>query len=538
MIDAQAELLPPVETFTDEEVAFLSSYVTNTDLPVFALVDLPEVVKGALFARYSRSEKSLRRLLLDEFREDLEGRFQDGHGTQVRAERLYDRVFGEYGDDSIAQLGTVHVACEGASNIVTKLLERGRLMSYLEQSTRYVPYTDKPGGRWKYHTPIDLDPELRDEYGRVTDDAFATYAALLPKLEAHLLDRLVDGTPATQGAAFRRAVRAKALDVLRGLLPAATRSNVGVFGSGQAYEMLVMRLRATGNSEALAFSDLLLSELQKVIPAFLSRVDRPDRGQVWTRYLDDVRRASSEVAEKYTKDVLRADVPEVSLIDFDPDGEIKVVAAALYRYSSASDAQLLEVARRMSAAERQEVLDAYVGDRTNRRHRPGRAFERTTYRFDVLGEYGAFRDLQRHRLLTIDWQSLSPAHGYVTPAIIDDAGMADQWHQVMRRGADLSFRISLTNPTAASYAVPMAFRMRYVMEMNAREAMHVIELRSAEQGHENYRRVARRMHELIAEKAGHRALARSMRFVNYADGELERLTAELEQDARPAKSTD
>src|SRR5436853_1127882 len=180
-----------VESFTADERAALAPYVTNLDGPVFALTNLPEVVKGALFARYSRSPKSLRRLLLDEFMGT--GALVSSVGAvfdTTRAEQLYERVFFEYGDDSVAQLGGVHLACEGASNVLTKVLEWGRLMAYLEQSTRYVPYTDKPGGRWKYHVPAELGGSpLRDRFIATLDRAFDTYARWIPALEAHFRAR-------------------------------------------------------------------------------------------------------------------------------------------------------------------------------------------------------------------------------------------------------------------------------------------------------------------------------------------------------------
>src|SRR5262250_2771729 len=157
------------EQFTPQERAALAPYVTNLDGPVFALVNLPEVVKGALFARYSRSPKSLRRLFLDEFVSPDGAPVRAEAFDTGRAERLYERVFFEYGDDSVAQLGGVHLACEGASNILTKVLEWGRLMAYLEQSTRYVPYTDRPDGRWKYHMPRELGSQLRARYVTTLD---------------------------------------------------------------------------------------------------------------------------------------------------------------------------------------------------------------------------------------------------------------------------------------------------------------------------------------------------------------------------------
>jgi len=177
-----------VETFTPDETRALAPYFTNTDKPIFALTNLPETVKGALFARYSRSAKSVRRLFLDEFLGQVEGGAPAETSTVgiERAAKLYARVLSEYGDDSVAQLGGAHVACEGVSNVLTKVLEWGRLMAYLEQSTRYVPYTDRPGGRWKYHVPVEVNRSpLRDAFVNTLDAAFDTYARWIPALEAH-----------------------------------------------------------------------------------------------------------------------------------------------------------------------------------------------------------------------------------------------------------------------------------------------------------------------------------------------------------------
>ena len=217
------------EPFTDEERAVLAPHFTNLDGPVFALVDLPEVVKGALFARYSRSPKSLRRLFLDEFISD-EDRERIVRGGRHRSERteqrqLYERVFLEYGDDSVAQLGGVHLACEQSSQILAKVLEWGRLAAYLEQSTRYVPYDDRPGGRWRYRVPggaRDGPAACGEASERPLDRAFETYAAWLGPLQAFFAD-LVPQEPDDSEFVHRMTIRAKACDMLRGLLPAATR---------------------------------------------------------------------------------------------------------------------------------------------------------------------------------------------------------------------------------------------------------------------------------------------------------------------------
>ncbi len=517
-----------VESFTPAECEALAPYFGNTDSPVFVLTNLPEVVKGALFARYSRSAKSVRRLFLDEFLDHIRaGDARTSTAGLERAERLYARVFGDYGDDSVAQLGGAHIACEGVSNVLTKVLERGRLMSYLEQSTRYVPYTDRPGGRWKYVVPAEIDdPALRALYVERLDRAFETYARWIEPMQAHFR-RLHPQSKEDSDAVYGAATRARALDALRGLLPAATRSNVGIYGSGQAYEALLLRLRAHPLAEARATGELMLPELRKVIPAFLTRVDRPDRGVRWAEYLAGRRAATAQVTDELVGQLDAESRPEVTLTDFDPDGEINVVAAALYSASPLPHDQLIATARVMPLEDRMRALRAYVGDRANRRHKPGRAFERAAYTFDVLSDYGAFRDLQRHRMLTIDWQHLTPAHGRTRPSAIDDVGAARDWRRVTEDAADLHRRLDITNsPVVAQYAVSMAYRIRFYLQINAREAMHVIELRTAPQGHPTYRRVCQEMHRLIAEKAGHRAIADAMRFADHSAVELGRLHAE------------
>src|SRR6185295_9916046 len=380
------------ETFTPEEARALAPYFTNVDRPVFALTNLPETVKGALFARYSRSAKSVRRLFLDEFLGQI-GAAGDPDAPRsstvgaARAEKLYARVLSDYGDDSVAQLGGAHLACEGVSNLLTKVLEWGRLMAYLEQSTRYVPYTARPGGRWKYHVPAELDGSpLRASFISTLDLAFDTYASLIPVMEAHFRAKYPQ-SPEDSDAVYKSVVRAKALDTLRGLLPAATTSNVGLFGTGQAFEALLLRMFAHPLREVRAHADLMLAELRQVIPAFMARVDQPDRGGRWIEYLADTRDRFARAAAPYVDGTVAAPRDEVTLTDFDPDGEVKVVAAALYAVSSLPDDQLLSIAQRMTADDRAALLRAYVGDRTNRRHKPGRAFERTSYRFDVLADY-------------------------------------------------------------------------------------------------------------------------------------------------------
>ena len=524
-----------IEQFTDTEEDILRRYFTNLDQPVFALVNLPEVVKGALFARYSRTHKSLRRLFLDEFVEDLDVSGDHSIDATVglaKAEELYQRVFVEYGDDSVAQLGGVHLACEQASNLLTKVLEWGRLMSYLEQSTRYLSYDTRIDGRYRYHRDPDvLASPLGTRYVGEMDRIFDTYAELVPLLQEFYKSQHAQGSDIGD-LAYRQTIRAKAFDAVRGLLPAASLSNVGIYGTGQAYEALLLRMRAHSLPEARSYADLMLTELRKVIPSFLRRVDVEDRGIAWSNYLETNQTAMKAFSKSLLADAAPRQVEEVELIDWDPDGERKMLAAMLYPYSHLPETQLVDVVDRLSNDERTDLIRRYVGDRANRRHRPGRALERLDYRFDILGDYGGFRDLQRHRLLTIEWQSLTPEHGYEVPEAVSSAGLGDRYDGVMERSSALYQLLLQDFPEQASYAVAMAFRVRYVMQFNAREALHMIELRSQPQGHPNYRRIAQAMYQQIDTKAGHLAVAEMFSYIDLTAGEDGRLQAERALDAR------
>ncbi len=529
------------EEFSATEADILRRYFTNLDQPVFALVNLPEVVKGALFARYSRSPLSLRRLFLKEFVGDL-----DISGDQTidatvglrRAEELYDKVFFEYGDDSVAQLGGVHLACEQSSNLLTKVLEWGRIMSYLEQSTRYIAYDQRLGGRFRYYR----DPEiLGSRHGARfisdMDRMFESYSSLIPQMQ-EFFRSVQPMSPTDSDFAYRTAIKARALDAVRGMLPAASLSNVGIYGTGQAYEALLLRMRAHPLPEARSYSDMMLRELRKVVPSFLKRVDLPDRGLRTSQYLSDIREAmdhtAAEILDSSTSDPANDD--SVELTDFDPDGEIKTVVAMLYPHTSLPETAIARQVEQMNHDERLKVILTYVGHREHRRQRPGRALERTFYRFDVVSDYGAFRDLQRHRMLTIEWQPLSPRHGYVRPQPVDAAGLGDQFDAAMHRSAELHDLLVDDHPNGAQYAVSLAYRVRYSMQFNAREAMHMLELRTSPQGHPAYRRVCQRMHTLIAEQAGHTALAAAMRFVDHdTEPTLGRLDAELRAAAKRAQ---
>lgn len=528
------------ESFDSQEQEILSRFFTNTDLPVFALINLPEVVKGALFARYSRSPKSIRRLFLDEFLADSETGISaiaarlGGDDPLVdlrRAEDLYQKVFFDFGDDSVAQLGGAHLACEQASNILTKALEWGRLGSYLEQSTRYIAYDTRLGDRYRYFIPPEIEASpLRNDYMDFMESLFGSYSALVAEMHTLFAERFPKAGDSL--SAWNAAVRAKACDVARGLLPASTLSNVGIFASGQSYETTLIRMQASPLMEVRCYGQMMLEELRKVIPSFLTRVDKPNRGGEWSRYFEE--NAARLQEEESSLGVSASPQPwSVKLIDFDPEAEAKIVTAALFAYSEGQNSDIADSVSTMSAEDRVRILTAAVGDRRNRRHIPGRAFERTAYRFEVVCDFGAFRDLQRHRMLTVDWQRLTTRLGYDIPPVVEETGKSEAWQGLMNAAAETYENLRISHgPDVAQYVVPFASHIRFTMEMNPREAFHLIELRSRPTGHAAYRRVVQEMHRLIADQAGHRALAQAMKFVDRSEVGLERIESERAAERR------
>jgi len=522
----------PLEQFTDEEQARLAPHFTNLDRPVFALVNLPETVKGALFARYSRYAGTLRRLFLDEFADSLPEVPVVELGEGERAAKLYETIFLGYGDDSVAQLGGAHIACEWTSNLLTKILQRPRLAAYLEQSTRYIAYDAQLDGfGYRYHRDARFGPA----YEAAMDELFATYSRLLEGVSAWVDEKF----PAAEGespAAHRRAVRAKALDLVRGVLPAASLSHVGIYATGQTYEQLVLHLLAHPLAEARAYGDMLLEELQAVMPSFVARVPRPDRGGRWIEYLRERNEAAAAAAARLGLDEAEdeAAAPSVRLLRAHGSEE-ELLAALLYEASAVGEERTLTAAAGLSAEERSALVHDLVAERENRRHRPGRGFETLTYRFEIVSDYGAFRDLQRHRLLTCQWQRLSPDLGADVPHEVEEAGLGGEYaHALETSRAEYERLRSEGLAEEAPYAFCLAYRIRYVLELDAREALHLVELRSGREGHPSYRAVALQMRDAIA--SVHPSVAAAMTFVDDStEPRLERLLSEMRNEARAGR---
>jgi thymidylate synthase ThyX len=520
-------VLYPVEEFTEEERRLLSPHFTNLDLPVFALVNLPETIKGALFARYSRYGGTLRRLYLDEFAADVPegGRPFEGEEGE-RAAGLYERVFSGFGDDSIAQLGGAHIACEWVSNVLTKVLQRGRLAAYLEQSTRYIPYDqalpESAGGGHRFYR----DDELGPEYEAAMEELFGIYSQSLAQVREWAAERWPRGDEPE--AAWQRSIKAKSLDLLRGLLPASTLSHVGIFATGQAYEQLLLRMFSSPLPEAREVGSMVLEELKKVVPSFVARVERPDRGGEWISYLERRRESAERWVARMGLDRSESDemAPSVELIDVD-GSEDELIAASLFESSGTSERAILDRVRALPPDEQAEMIADLAGERPNRRHRPGRGWEAVRYRFEIVSDYGGFRDLQRHRMLTCQWQRLSPDLGAGIPDEVREAGAGSEYERALEISRTEHDRLADAGLTeAAPYALCLGYRIRYLLDLNAREAMHLIELRSGREGHPTYRAVAQAMHERIA--SVHPAIAAAMTHVDAStEPRLERIMSEI-----------
>lgn len=505
-------------SITEAGYEYLDSVVTNSTGNVYAFTEqLSPVTIAAAMARLSRRGDDMRITLLDEFAGKMG---QDG--------KLLQRVITAYGDDSVQQLAGIHFVIENASNLLTKKLEWGRLAAYLEQSTRYIYFDQKDEkGRYKYYMPKDFDKKTKAQYKKTLDTIFELYSDMVHRLTDYVTEHS-DVPEKDRDMAFRGAVRAQACDAVRPVLPVATKSTVGIFASGQALESLIMHLQSDPLPEAQDTGKYLLQEARKVVPMFLERADKPERGGAAIAYRANTQKAMAELAQQSLPQQHAADSGEpVTLVDFWPRNELDLVGDMLYEHSSLPLKAIRESVVSWPYDQKLQAFSTYMGERLNRRHRPGRALEKAHYSWDIVCDYGIFRDLQRHRMVDdLTWQQLTPRYGYDIPALIEEAGLTDQFEKCF----DLSLELYSHLQTAgyeleAQYATLLGHRMRWKVTMNARETFHFNELRTSPQGHPGYRKLVQQMHEKLAEV--HPLMAEAMRFVNQGEDEaLTRLAAE------------
>jgi thymidylate synthase ThyX len=541
------------QEFTGEEQRALAPFFTNLDRSVFGL-KLPQEVAGALFSRYSRSTKSLRRTFFDEFLGDPELGLKDLLGAQTsasddsaalkKARAFYDRVLVGYGDDSVAQLGGAHIACENISNVAANLLEDARIgIAPLEKSTRYVRFDqkDSAGLYLYYREPKIMASKHRQTYLEVMNLLFDTYSRQMEPMlefvaESLPIDQLevrdpTSGKPLSYEqaktdeklrrwaeTAYRATVRAQACDVLRSYLPAATLTNVGMFGVGQAFEYLLSKLHSHQLSEAKELAAAMHGELNQLIPSFVKRAQAND-------YLSGILETAQRLARETLNDSPVNLSAPVVLVDYDRHAEEKIIAALLYAHGRQPLQQLREIALRMDANGRRKVLQEHFGKRRHRRDKPGRAFENVYYTFDILGNLGLYRDLHRHRILSQERQAFTTVHGYDIPREIEEAGFKREFDACMNVATELYQEIYRDLPGEAQYVVPFAYKIRWYMKMNLREAVHLCELRTMPQGHPDYRFIAQEMWRKIQEV--HPTLAEVGRFIDWKNYRLGRLQSEM-----------
>lgn len=540
------------ESFSEEEKEELKGHFTNADRAVFAIITPRQVDRGALMSRYSRTDKSMRRVFLDEFARN-----------PGRGEEFYRKVLLEYGDDSVGELGEAQMALEGISNIAAKKIEDRRIgLSYLEKSSRYVAFDQKTAGMYRYcREPRIMSSRHADRYVQACNLSFDTYSRSIPALIKFLQERepierfsffdshsqsdrpfasLVEEKDIDSAARIYRAtIRAKALDLLRGLLPASTLTNVGITGNGRAYEYLLSLMHGSALAEVRLLAEQMSAELQAVIPSFVRRAN-DSHGQALQDYISKTSADMAALAGRHLSGVEHeqpAPGPVVRLLEFEgpSKAEVKVASAALYEHARGQSlAEITSVVEKMPAQDRHEIIRAYTRHRQNRRQRPGRAFEMADYVFELFTNFGMFRDLHRHRVLTMERQLLSTRHGYDLPPELQEAGLDREFRECMEHSADAYSQMAGEMPEEAQYVVNFAYRYPYFIKMNLREACHMLELRTVPQGHPDYRTVCQQMYSQI--KAVHPVLAEGLKFVDMNPYRLERLDSEKRTERKRQQS--
>lgn len=534
------------DDFSDQDRSILRSHFSNTDRAVFAIITPRQVDRGALMSRYSRSDKTMRRIFLDEFMKDPK-----------RGEEFYKRILLEYGDDSVAELGEAQIAIEWISNIAAKKIEDRRIgLSYLEKSSRYVAFDQKVDGKYKYHIEerIMASP-YADEYLQACDHAFDVYSnniQLMQKFisEKEPIDQFLffdsnlkrettygnlksDKDIESAKRIYKSVIKAKSLDILRGLLPASTLTNLGITGNGRAFEYLLSTLYASSLRETKKLADQMYHELNLIIPAFVGRAN-DKHGKALQSYFENTRTAIYNIAQNHIKNIKQQEnLQYVKLLYFENnfEAEVKVVSAILYEHAQGQSLEAItQYTRSMTPQERHKIIQEYTKFRTNRRHRPGRAFEMIEYTFELFTNFGMFRDMHRHRILTLERQLLSTRHGYDIPSEVIELGIVKDYRDCMYKSNQAYKNISKNMPDEAQYVVNFAYRYPYFIRLNLREACHLIELRTVPQGHSDYRNICQKMFEQI--KHIHPVFADGMKFVDLKTYNLERLNAEKNSEKK------
>lgn len=493
------------ENFTEKQINILQKYVTDTSSNIFVLRNLPEVIKGALFSRYSRSALGLRSLLLKEFILNKEFAFSEFVQSQSdftkqilavqRAQKFYERILEGFGDDSIGELGGAHLAVENVSIIAAKAIEDCRIGgSFLEKSTRYIYFDQKVNGDYRfYKEPILMTSAYKELYLSTCRLLFDTYTKLIPPM-TDLIQKEFPREENISEIAYKAALRAKVLDCLRGLLPSGVLTNLGIFGNGRFFENLIKKLTSNNLVELQEIGKTAFNELSKVIPSFIKRTHPESKYQVeYTNFIEQTRNNLKILSGEHSKLINETKKVGINLINYDPDCVTKVCASLLFEYNQKSLKKLQEHCSGLSDDEIIRIFEASALTRENRRHKSPRALENAIFTFEIIADFGIYRDLQRHRILTQERQLLNCNYGYYIPVEVLGTEMAKEYEKAMKEAKKAYDIIAHELPEEAQYVVPMAYNMHWYFTVNLRSLQWLCELRSSPAGHPNYRFVAQEM---------------------------------------------
>ncbi len=445
---------------------------------IYTLHGYPPEVIAVAFAKTSRVPDSF-----DAIAEAL---------SEEASSKFHERWVIGYGHASVAEHAVLSIALENISILAAKVIEDNRLSSFTEQSTRYQVY---PRGRF-FTPPAIARSRHAARYTALCEALMGAYTDGIEPMMEHLRPRVERAEGMSEKAWLGR-LRAAACDVMRHLLPAATQTNLGWTANARVLEHAITKFLSHPLEEMRAIGAEVRDVCAERVPTLLRHTDPRE-------HLRDTPRRMRALAEEHVADAPLDDQWAVRLVHFDPDAEERVIAALLYEHTRTSSEETRTRVRAMTPEQRARVFDEAVALRGE--HDPvGRAWETTSYTFDVLVDYGAFRDLQRHRIATQINQPLTTAHGHITPPEIGEAGMGDEHHRLMREADAVFQEIAADLPAEAQYAVPLACRKRTLFTMNLRELHHVVQLRSGPAGHLSYRRLANQM--LDAVRAVHPTLA-------------------------------
>ncbi len=538
------------EEFTESQIKILEHFVTNTNSNIFVLRNLPEVIKGALFSRYSRSTLGLRSLLLKEFilNEDtafasIAGKYNETDSAQdqivaiQKAQNFYDRILDGYGDDSIGELGGAHLAVENVSMIAAKMIEDCRIGgSPLEKSTRYIYFDQKIGGHYLYyHEPILMTSAYRDLFLSTCNHLFETYSNLIPPLTA-LIEQGFPKDPTISKGAYTAALRAKVLDCLRGLLPASAMTNMGVYGNGRFYESLLQKMNCHNLAELQEIGKQGFKELSKVVPSFIRRADPAHKHYgLFAEFSESMQGEIKQLADLHLPKIDSPKEPGVRLVYSDSDSVAKVAGALLFSCGYGGLTELQEYARKLPEEEIARILDAACASRENRRHKSPRALEHATFTFEILADFGVYRDLHRHRMLTQERQLLTCDFGYYLPPEIVGTEMEKAYIEAMELSKKAYDTIASELPEEAQYVVPMAYNVRWYFHVNLRALQWLCELRSSPQGHSTYRLIAQEMARQVSDAIPE--FERFFKFVDFEGYELGRLNSEIRKEEKMQQNT-